>query len=230
MSTKKNKADWSSKCCSGISQPLFALWFAVDAVWRYWWIRVGSLSAEGKIRRVRNCETGKFKVGVGKNKVGKREGYFTNECWEHGSCTSFQYLDLDRCFSMHELCERMMDLMVSTVFYGAATLCEYEGEGTKQTYRLLNWSVTDYVPTDQDGQSDPKKWGKEQVTIYKSEMWGNRGKIELCSIIHRPTKEKTLQQQLPVLFLQTLLYTFLVSVSPGIRKFLQKVVLKFRKS
>ena len=42
--------------------------------------------------------------------------------------------------------------------------------------------------------------------------------------------KKRLKQQLPVLFQQTLLYTFLVSFSPGIRKFLQKVVLKFQKS
>ena len=35
-------------------------------------------------------------------------------------------------------------------------------------------------------------------------------------------RKKTLEQQLPVLYLQTLLYKFLVSVSHGITIFLQK--------
>ena len=43
-------------------------------------------------------------------------------------------------------------------------------------------------------------------------------------------QKKTLAHQLPVLFLQTLLYTFLVSVSPGTKKFSQKLVLKFKNS
>ena len=43
--------------------------------------------------------------------------------------------------------------------------------------------------------------------------------------------KKTLEQQLPVLILQILLYTFLVSFPPGIKFFfLQKVVLMFQKS
>ena len=48
--------------------------------------------------------------------------------------------------------------------------------------------------------------------------------------LHWPAKKEITEQQLPVLFLQTLLYTFLVSVSPGNKKFLQKLVMKFRKS
>ena len=43
-------------------------------------------------------------------------------------------------------------------------------------------------------------------------------------------RKNTSEQQIPVLFLQTLLYTSLVSVSPGTKKFLRKIVLKFRKS
>ena len=43
-------------------------------------------------------------------------------------------------------------------------------------------------------------------------------------------RKNTSEQQIPVLFLQTLLYTFLVSVSPGTKKFLQKIIPKFRKS
>ena len=43
-------------------------------------------------------------------------------------------------------------------------------------------------------------------------------------------EKKTLEQQLPDLSLQTLLYLFLVSVSPEIKQFLQKFVLKFRNS
>ena len=58
---------------------------------------------------------------------------------------------------------------------------------------------------------------------------------QLCDVTYILTitlanKEKTLEQQLPDLCLQTLLYTFLVSVSPEIIQFLQKVVLKLRKS
>ena len=35
--------------------------------------------------------------------------------------------------------------------------------------------------------------------------------------LHWPAKKKTLEQQLPIFFLQTLLWTILVSVSPGIK-------------
>ena len=49
-------------------------------------------------------------------------------------------------------------------------------------------------------------------------------------LIPLANKEKTFEQQLPVFFFtNTLAYTFLVSVSPGIEKFLQNVVLFFRK-
>ena len=43
-------------------------------------------------------------------------------------------------------------------------------------------------------------------------------------------KEKTFEQHLPVLLPPTILYMFLVFVSPGTKKFLQKVVMKFQKS
>ena len=49
-------------------------------------------------------------------------------------------------------------------------------------------------------------------------------------VITLANKEKTLEQQLLDLNLKTLLYPLLVSVYPGIRKILHKVVLKFRKS
>ena len=56
------------------------------------------------------------------------------------------------------------------------------------------------------------------------------GRCTRTSQLHAYTgQQKKLEQKLPVLFLQTLLYTFLVSVSPGIDFFLQKVALKFRK-
>ena len=42
-------------------------------------------------------------------------------------------------------------------------------------------------------------------------------------------KEKTPEQQLPVLILQTLLYTFLVSVSPVIKKVFTKSYFKVPK-
>ena len=40
-------------------------------------------------------------------------------------------------------------------------------------------------------------------------------------------KQNKNEQQFPVLFLQSLLYPFLVSVSPGIKNFSHKAVLKF---
>ena len=58
----------------------------------------------------------------------------------------------------------------------------------------------------------------------------SRGELIEFFLLHWPTQKKTPKQQLPVLFLQTLLYTILVSVSPGFKFFLQKTVFKLRKS
>ena len=54
-------------------------------------------------------------------------------------------------------------------------------------------------------------------SIYKCPV-NLETELELqLKILHWPTKKKTLEQHLSILFLQSLQYTFLVSVSPGIK-------------
>ena len=48
--------------------------------------------------------------------------------------------------------------------------------------------------------------------------------------LHWPTRRKNTEPHLTILFLQTLLYTFLFSVSPRTKKFQQQIFLKFQKS